>query len=137
MSASSSGTISTANTSTTKCFFNPSTGTFTATVVSSNSDERLKTNWREVQPDFVSKLVKVKSGIFDRTDVISTQPGVSAQSLQEILPEAVITNSADGYLTVNYGGAALVAAVEIAKVIEELRLEIKELKAQIAELKVR
>ena len=46
-----------------------------------------------------------------------------------VLPEAVV-EGADGFLSVNYGGAALVAAIELAKVVEELRAEIAELKAK-------
>jgi hypothetical protein len=46
-----------------------------------------------------------------------------------VLPEAVVQGE-DGFLSVNYGGAALVAAIELAKVVEELRAEIAELKAK-------
>jgi hypothetical protein len=95
--------------------------------VSASSDERLKTNWRNVIPGFVEKLAQVKSGIFDRTDLELTQPGVSAQSLQEVLPEAVISDE-NGMLSVNYGGAALLSVVELAKEIMALRQEINELK---------
>jgi hypothetical protein len=136
LTTATSGTITTANTSSTKLFFNPSTGTLTATVMSANSDERLKENWTDVAPDFVEKLAKVKHGVFSRKDSGNREPGVSAQSFIPVLPEAVV-EGADGYLSVNYGGAALVSVIELAKVIEELRIEIKELKAQVAELKVR
>ena len=46
--------------------------------------------------------------------------------------ESAVAEGADGYLSVNYGGAALVAAIELAKVVEELRAEVKELKAKLA-----
>ena len=100
--------------------------------IQANSDEKLKTNWRSVQGEFVAKLAKVKSGVYDRVDKELTQVGVSAQSLQKLIPEAVV-EGADGYLSVNYGGAAMVSCVEMAKVIEELRAEIAELKAKIKE----
>jgi len=129
LTANTSGSISTANVSNTKLFFNPSTGTLTATVMSANSDERLKENWTDVAPDFVSKLAQVKHGVFSRTDSGNREPGVGAQSFMAVLPEAVV-EGADGYLSVNYGGAALVAAIELAKVVEELRAEIAELKAK-------
>jgi hypothetical protein len=129
LTANTSGSISTANVSNTKLFFNPSTGTLTATVMSANSDERLKENWTDVAPNFVSKLAQVKHGIFSRTDSGNREPGVGAQSFMTVLPEAVV-EGADGYLSVNYGGAALVAAIELAKVVEELRAEIAELKAK-------
>jgi hypothetical protein len=136
LTTATSGSISAANTSNTKLFFNPSTGTLTATVMSANSDERLKENWTDVAPDFIEKLAKVKHGVFSRKDSGNREPGVGAQSFIPVLPEAVV-EGADGYLSVNYGGAALVSAIELAKVIEELRIEIKELKAQVAELKAR
>jgi hypothetical protein len=47
----------------------------------------------------------------------------------EVLPEAV--NADDkGMLSVSYGNAALVAAIELAKEVKKLRLEIELLKAK-------
>jgi hypothetical protein len=103
------------------------TNLLVAGTVSGGSDERLKKNWRDVVPGFIEKLANVKAGIFDRTDLDLTQPGVSAQSLQEVLPEAVLSNE-NGMLSVNYGGAALLSAVELAKEIMVLRQEIDKLK---------
>jgi trimeric autotransporter adhesin len=100
--------------------------------VQAGSDERLKTNWRPVQNNFVSKLSKLKSGIYDRTDQKLTQAGVSAQSLQTLLPETVSVGK-DEMLSVAYGNAALISAIELAKVVEELKSEIAELKAKIKE----
>ena len=100
--------------------------------VTAFSDERLKTNWRPVQDNFVKKLANIKSGIYDRTDIEDTQVGVSAQSLQTVLPEAVGSDK-EGTLNVAYGNAALVAAIELAKVVEELRAEIARLKAKVGE----
>jgi hypothetical protein len=134
ITTATSGSISAANVSSSKLFFNPSTGTLTATVMSANSDERLKENWTDVDPDFVSKLAKVKHGVFSRKDSGNREPGVGAQSFMPVLPEAVV-EGADGYLSVNYGGAALVSAIELAKVIEDLRAEVKELKAEVDALK--
>jgi hypothetical protein len=127
-----SGSLTAVNTSSTKLFFNPSTGTLTSTVHTSNSDERLKENWTDLAPDFVKKLAQVKHGVFSRIDSGNREAGVTAQSLQTVLPEAVV-NGADGYLSVNYGGAALVAAIELAKVVEELRAEVARLKAKVGE----
>lgn len=131
-STATTGSLSAVRVSSTKYTYNPSTGVLSATVHTSTSDERLKTNWRPVAANFVSQLANVKSGIFDRTDFSTTDVGVGAQSLQPLLPQAVIT-SEDGYLSVNYGGAALVAAIELAKVVEELRAEIAVLKAKVGE----
>lgn len=102
--------------------------TMAANVVA-HSDERYKTNWRSVTPEFVEKLSKVRSGVYDRTDQQITQAGVSAQSLQELLPETVLKDTS-GRLSVAYGNAALVACVELAKEVMKLRAEIDALKAR-------
>lgn len=101
--------------------------------ITAYSDERVKTNWRNFNNNFVEKLAKVKSGIFDRTDVnekengLKTQVGVSAQSLREVIPDAVTCNS-EGMLSVSYGNAAMASCVELAKEILKLKEEIDKLK---------
>jgi hypothetical protein len=102
--------------------------------VGAYSDERLKKNWRPVQNNFVEKLTQLKSGIYDRTDENLTQAGVSAQSLQTLLPE-VVKEDEDGLLSVNYGAAAMVSAIELAKEIALLRFQITELKSEVDLLK--
>jgi hypothetical protein len=91
--------------------------------ITANSDERLKNDWAPLAEDFIEKLAKVKSGTFTRTATKERNAGVSAQSLQEILPEAVHKNpdDPDGYLSVAYGNAALVACIELAKEVQRLR----------------
>jgi hypothetical protein len=101
----------------------------TAGNVTAYSDERLKEDWKPVTVDFVEKLATLKSGIYTRIDSKEVQAGVSAQSLQTLLPETVSEQN-DGMLSVAYGNAALVAAIELAKVVQELRAEIAELKAR-------
>jgi hypothetical protein len=95
--------------------------------VSGFSDERLKKDWRNLRVGFVTLLAQVKMGVYERTDVKATQVGVSAQSLQEILPEAVHEGE-DGILSVSYGNAALAACVALAREIELLKAEIKTLR---------
>ena len=102
--------------------------------VTAYSDERKKKNWRPVAENFVEKLAKVKSGVYERTDEELTQVGVSAQSFQTLLPEAVLTDN-DGFLSVAYGNAALTASVELAKELVALKELVKELKAEVDELK--
>ena len=103
-------------------------GNFTATGnVTAYSDERVKTNWRSLSTDTIVNLAQVKSGIFDRTDQEMTQVGVSAQSLREVLPDAVLED-ADGKLSVAYGNAALVSVIELCKEIVAMREEIVQLR---------
>lgn len=127
-----SGTLSTVKVSSTKLTYNPSTGALTSTSVSASSDESLKTNWRPMSADFLSLLSMVKCGTYDRLDMPGvTQDGVSAQSLQNVLPNSVVTAGEDGKLAVNYGNAALVAAIELAKEVVSLRAEIEKLKSMV------
>lgn len=116
------------NVASSKLTFNPSTGNFTAGGnVTAYSDERLKTNWRPLSENFIANLANLKSGIYDRVDEKVTQAGVSAQALEVILPETVLTGT-NGIKSVAYGNAALVACVELAKEVEELKKEIRKLK---------
>jgi hypothetical protein len=100
------------------------------------SDERLKTNWRDMPENFVARLAQVKVGIYDRTDEEDvTQVGVSAQSLQQLLPQSIMTAKDEmKTLSVNYGGAALASAVELAKDNAELRARIEKLEALVSKL---
>jgi hypothetical protein len=102
--------------------------------VVASSDERLKTNWRDLPANFVERLSTVKSGVYDRTDEDNmTQVGVSAQSLQPLMPDAV-THNGDGMLGVAYGNAALVSAIELAKRVVEQEARINRLEALIQQL---
>jgi len=129
--ASTSGSVSGFSVASTKLSLVPSTGTLTsAGNFVANSDERLKTNWRGVRSDFLYCLAELKSGIYDRVDTTITQAGVSAQGLARMLPEAVESDE-HGILSVAYGNAALVAAVELAKEVVALRAELNALKEKL------
>lgn len=91
--------------------------------VTAYSDEKLKTSWGEVCKDFIFKLSKLKSGTFALVSDQTRHAGVSAQSLKEFLPECTPTNE-NGLLSVAYGNAALVAAVELAKEVVNLRQDL-------------
>lgn len=103
--------------------------TFTGTVTA-NSDERFKTNWRDLSSSFIVDLAGVKTGVYDRTDIDATQVGVSAQSLQKVLPEAVLADS-EGKLSVAYGNAALVAAIKLAEKVVELEAKLAALESKL------
>lgn len=103
-------------------------GTFTAAGdITANSDERLKTNWRDLPANFIERLAMVKMGIYDRKDSGDTQAGVGAQDMKKLLPQ-VVREGIDGMLSVAYGNAALVSAIELAREIVSLRRELNELK---------
>jgi hypothetical protein len=126
-SSTTSGNLTASISNTNVVSYNASTGALTAVSMVSSSDERLKTDWEDLPVDFVENLAKVKHGNFTRIDNGNKEVGVSAQSLQAVLDKAVVSND-EGMLSVNYGGAALVAAIELAKQIMELKQEIATLK---------
>jgi hypothetical protein len=95
--------------------------------VTSSSDESLKTDWSDVIYDFVEQLAKIKSGVYKRVDTGEIQAGVGAQSLAGVLPQVVKLDE-NGLMSVAYGQAAMVSAVELAKQIVELKKEIEALK---------
>ena len=105
-----------------------SSGALTATGdVTAFSDERLKTNWHDVAPNFIELLAQVKAGSYERIDTGDVQAGVSAQSLRNALPQTVHSDE-NGTLSVAYGNAALVACVELAKEVMALRSELETMK---------
>lgn len=97
--------------------------------VTAYSDERLKKDWAELPSDFVERLAAVKHGTYTRIDTEARQVGVSAQSLQPVLPEAVTLANDGDTLQVAYGNAALAAVVAMAKRLVELEHRVRELEA--------
>lgn len=127
-STSSWEMVNAANTAVIFTFDN--SGNFTAAAnVTAYSDERLKKDWAPAPANLIDALASVKSGTYTRIDTEQRQTGVSAQDLQKAMPEAVIEND-DGILSVAYGNAALVAAIELAKEVRALKAEIAELKGK-------
>ena len=110
--------------------FLPSTGALSAVSVVSSSDERLKTDWKNLPEDFIEQLAGVKNGTYQRIATGIRESGVAAQSLEPVLKEAVMSDE-NGMLSVMYGNAALVSVIELAKEVIKLRAEIKLLKAKI------
>jgi len=95
--------------------------------ITANSDERLKTDWEMLPHNFVERLAGVRTGTYTRIDTEQRHVGVGAQSLQSLLPEAVL-ESDKGVLSVAYGQAALAACVELAKEVVRLRALLEPLK---------
>jgi hypothetical protein len=93
------------------------TGNISAPAVTQTSDERKKKLWQRLPHDFVAQLAGLKkSGLFTWRKGCGAGVGVGAQSLERILPTAVHTDEA-GAKTVNYGAAAMVSAVELARML--------------------
>jgi hypothetical protein len=100
--------------------------------ITAYSDERLKRNWRDMPDNFVERLAQVRVGCYERIDDGTQQVGVSAQSLQPLLPEAIqIAKDEIGTLSVSYGNAAMASAVELAKELVMLKKELAEIKSRL------
>lgn len=97
-----SGSITTTKVSSTKLYFNPSTGTLNATTFNSLSDASKKTNVIKIE-NATETLNKIEGVEYDWTDSGKHSAGVIAQKLEEILPFLVETND-NGVKSVNYSG---------------------------------
>jgi hypothetical protein len=110
-------------------------GALSGLTVTQTSDDRKKKNWRKLPSDFLQRLQLVKRGYFEwRGKKLPRQMGVRAQSLQAVLPEFVEVG-ADGFLSVNYGAAALLGVLELVDEVSDLRDELVKLKIQAARVK--
>ena len=112
-----SGTATALNVSSTKLYFNPSTGTLNATIFNSLSDETLKTDLTQIG-DAVSLINKIQGFRFKWKEGGEDSMGVSAQEVEQVLPELV---SNDTFKTVNYNGIIAV----LIEAVKELSKEIK------------
>jgi hypothetical protein len=117
----SSGTLATANTSSTNLYFNPNTGTLNSTTFNSLSDESVKTDVTQITNSL--NVINNISGVeFIWKSNKNKSAGVIAQQLESILPFLVNTNNT-GLKSVNYSGiiAYLIEAIkELTNRIDEL-----------------
>lgn len=88
--------------SSTKLYFNPSSGTLNATVFNSLSDLNQKNNVVKIE-NATATLKQIDGVEFDWIDNGKHSAGVIAQKLEEILPFLVETNE-QGIKSVNYSG---------------------------------
>lgn len=106
-------------------------GSFTASGnVTAYSDETLKRDWAAIGSDFVARLAQTRAGTYTRIDSGERQAGSSAQDWQRLLPE-VVSSTADGTLSLAYGNAALVSAIELAKAVVTLQARVAHLEAKL------
>ena len=109
----------------TKCTFNPSTGTLSATQFTSLSDATKKTNIRPI--DNSIELTKQLQGVrFDWIDNDKPSLGLIAQDVEKVLPELVETNS-DGIKSVSYSNIVGV----LIEAIKEQQIRIEELERKL------
>ena len=123
--SSTSGSLTSTNVSTTKLYFNPSTGTLNATTVNSLSDRSHKTNIRPIE-DSIALVQRLQGVRFDWIENNKPSIGVIAQDVEEILPEVVETNE-DGTKSVSYGNIIGV----LIEAIKEQQIRIAELERKL------
>ena len=121
LSTATTGSLSVANTSSSKLTFNPSTGTLSSTIFTATSDANAKDN---IQPlENATNTVKQIQGVsFDWKDTGKPSYGVIAQEIEKVLPSIVHTNP-DGGKAVDYNTiiAFLIESIkEQEKRIEQL-----------------
>jgi hypothetical protein len=117
-----SGSLTSAVVSSTKLYFNPSTGTFNATVFNSLSDENAKKDISTID-NAIDKTMNLRGVNYTLIDGDIKSIGVIAQEVEKVIPEVVSTNE-DGSKSVSYGnmiGLLIEAIKEQQKQIEELR----------------
>ena len=120
--------IATANntlkTSSTKLYYNPSTGTLNATNFNSLSDETVKENIQKIQ-DATNLLDMINPVSFTWKDTGSLSYGVIAQEIEKVLPNIVATNQDNGLKSVSYDQLIPI----LVQAIKELKIEIEHLKS--------
>lgn len=124
MSATTTGRLTTATISSTKLYFNPSTGVLSATNFNTLSDKKYKTNIKVI-PNALEKINMINGVTFNWLDNNLPSAGIIAQELEVIAPELVST-SEEGKKTVNYNGII----GYLVNSIKELTSEIESLKKQ-------
>ncbi len=107
-----SGSVSTANTSSSKLYFNPSTGDLTAGgSITALSDRTLKNNITTIT-GAVDKVNNLRGVEFDWIESGGHGIGMIAQEVEDIIPEVVLTHK--GLKSVAYGNliAVLIEAIK-------------------------
>lgn len=121
---STSGNVSSVNTSSTKLTFKPSTGNLSATSFSSLSDERQKKNIRVVE-DPLSIIKKLRGVRYEMKKFpCESSIGVVAQEVEVVLPEVVFTDSY-GMKSVSYGNIVglLIEAIKEQQILIDRIME--------------
>lgn len=124
-----SGNATNLTVSSTKAYFNPSSGTLSATVFNSLSDENMKDDVHKIENalDIIEKIVGVE---FVWKESGNKSSGVIAQNLINVVPYLVKSHEKENNereLTVNYNGLTAL----FIESIKELNREVKAIKSKL------
>lgn len=128
MTNASSGSQSTANVSTTKLYFTPSTGQLNATDFNSLSDKQFKKEIKTIN-DALSIIEDLRGVTFKWKDNNLDGIGLIAQEVKDVLPFAVSIDDA-GVMSVKYGNLIGV----LIEAVKEQQSQINTLKEQVKKL---
>jgi hypothetical protein len=102
-----------------------STASPTFADVTISSDERLKTNIRQIE-NALDKVMKLRGVLFTKLADGVDSTGLVAQEILDVLPEAVKLND-NGFYSVAYGNMVGL----LIEAIKELKLQIDEIKKKL------
>jgi len=108
-------------------------GFISAGGVSSSSDARLKKNLKDIALT-VHDIAAAPAVSFDWVDDRGSSAGSIAQYWKPLLPDNVRAWEVDGFLSMEYGNIALLAAITIARAVETQEQTIARLEARVQEL---
>lgn len=101
--------------------------TVTASDFIITSDERGKKKWKPLDDDIIDRIAAIKRvGTYEDKKTGRRKAGIGAQSLRELMPEAV-HEGALGRLGVDYGPAALALVAKLSKRVIALEKKIAKL----------
>lgn len=123
LTTASTGSINSANVSTSKLFFNPSTGLLTSTDYNSASDRNLKTNITNLS-ETIGILQQLQGVSFNWKDSGVKSFGLIAQDVEPILPEIVTEH--EGTKGINY----INIIAFLIEAVKDLQSQINQLKQQ-------
>ena len=123
LTTASTGSINSANVSTSKLFFNPSTGLLTSTDYNSASDRNLKTNINNLS-ETIGILQQLQGVSFNWKDSGVKSFGLIAQDVEQIIPEIVTEH--EGTKGINY----INIIAFLIEAVKDLQSQIDQLKQQ-------
>jgi hypothetical protein len=126
ITTATSGTVTAANTSSTKFTFQPSTGTLTVTNITETSSITLKENFAPIE-NALEKLLQLSGWIYDRKDgTAKNEAGLIAEHVNKVIPNIVSKDAQGNPETIAYTRLS----AYLIEAIKSLKQEINELKGQ-------
>ena len=114
--------------SSSKLFFNPSTGLLTSTDYNSSSDKRLKKNIKTVS-NAIETINALRGVTFEWKEGGTKSAGLIAQEVEKVLPDFVSTDD-NGFMGIRYNNLIGI----LVEAVKDQQIQINSLKQQIEKL---